>query len=75
MNEPPLRLLCLEDNANDSQVMKQALVSQGLTTEFTVVRTQKDYLRQLELGEYDLILSDFTIPGYNGMAALKKAKE
>jgi PAS domain S-box-containing protein len=41
----------------------------------TFARNKEVFQDQVKLHTFDLIISDFTIPGYNGMAALAKAKE
>jgi PAS domain S-box-containing protein len=40
-----------------------------------VVKTEHDYVFNLKHHEYDIIFADFTLPGFNGEAALIIAKE
>jgi light-regulated signal transduction histidine kinase (bacteriophytochrome) len=69
----PLRILHLEDDPLDAQLVQATLTAAGLLPQITRVATQKDYAAQLDLGGFDLILSDYTIPSFNGLAALKMA--
>jgi PAS domain S-box-containing protein len=41
----------------------------------TCVRAQKDFETQLEQYPFDLIISDFSLPGSNGFSALEAAKQ
>ncbi|HWW03393.1 MAG TPA: response regulator [Candidatus Acidoferrum sp.] len=66
----PLRVLCLEDNARDQELIGEKMVSEGLACEMICTRTSEEFLAALAESRFDLVLSDFSIPSYNGMAAL-----
>jgi two-component system, NarL family, sensor histidine kinase UhpB len=70
-----IRILMLEDDAADAELTKFALRKGGL--HFSVVRVDsKDaYVNQLEEHRPDLILSDYSLPGFNGHDALHLALE
>ena len=70
----PLRILCLEDNPRDSELIRETLKAEGLHFEILCVRTRDDFLKALESARPDLILSDFSIPAFDGLAALTAAK-
>ena len=70
MKSAPLKFLCLEDSAEDRQLIAQTLQADGPACEITHAKTQKEFHAALEQTRFDLILSDFAIPSYNGMAAL-----
>jgi two-component system, cell cycle sensor histidine kinase and response regulator CckA len=66
----PLYILHLEDNLNDAALIHSTLKAGGIACETTRVETQDDFVSALELG-FDLVLSDFTLPAFDGLSALK----
>lgn len=74
MNQP-LRILHLEDNPNDAELVIDRLALDGLACESVRVETRADFLAALEQGEFDLILSDYSIPSFDGGSALILARE
>src|SRR5437588_8427834 len=74
-SQRPLRIVLLEDNARDRELVVRALAADGLACEFTHAVTRKEFEDALGQDDLDLILADFTLPGYNGMAALATARE
>jgi PAS domain S-box-containing protein len=73
-DQGPLRLLCLEDNPNDFELMMHVLAADGLQCEMINVKGAEDFLAALEKGRFDLIISDFSMPAYDGLSALKSAQ-
>lgn len=69
------RILHLEDNQYDGKLVQHALSAEGLVRELVRVETRKDYCAALNQEPFDLILSDYTLPGFDGMAALALARE
>lgn len=70
-----LHILHLEDNPTDSELIKAILLDEGLQIEITLVDDRADYERVLGEQNFDLILADYTLPSFDGLAALKTAKE
>jgi len=71
----PLRVLHLEDNAIDAELFRMLLNGEGIDSIVICVRTRRDFQAALERGQFDLIVSDFTLPGFDGLAALKMARQ
>jgi PAS domain S-box-containing protein len=69
-----LQILHLEDNLLDCALIERAIEDEGLECRFTRVASRRDFHESLEKNEYDLILCDFTVPGYGGAAALADAR-
>jgi two-component system, cell cycle sensor histidine kinase and response regulator CckA len=68
-----LHILHLEDDPNDAALIQSALKAGGITCSTTRVETHDDFVAALEHGGVDLILSDFALPAFDGLSALKTA--
>jgi len=60
----------LEDDAADAELTKFALRKGGLSFSLARVESEEEYVRQLEEHPPALILSDYSLPGFNGQDAL-----
>jgi PAS domain S-box-containing protein len=72
--KPNLRILNLEDELTDAELNQAMLSARWPDCELIRVATRDEFVRALEEGSYDLILSDYTIPGFDGRAALELAR-
>jgi len=73
--KPVLRILNLEDEPNDTDLIKAKLKKDGVAYEMTRVETENDFVAAIQQGGVDLILSDFKLPAFDGLSALSIAKE
>jgi PAS domain S-box-containing protein len=71
--EQPVRILYLEDNPTDAELVRARLAAEGIACEIICVQTGTDYASALDQGVWALIISDFTLPAYDGMSALALA--
>ena len=71
----PLRILHLEDDPNDTDLLQGLLERDGLVAELVRVDTQEEFVAALGQDEYDLIISDYSLPSFDGLAALGLARE
>ena len=69
-----MKLLHLEDNNNDAELVENVLRKAWPACKIKRAETRKDFLAALDRGEFDLILSDFALPGFDGISALKIAR-
>ncbi len=69
----PLRILILEDNPADAELIQFELQEAGFTFNSKTVVTEKDFVHELQEFSPDLILSDYDLPAYNGSLALAEA--
>src|SRR5258708_38487614 len=60
----------LEDNPYDATLIQQRLKVEGIVSKVLRVDSRADFVQALEQGRFDLILSDYTIPAFNGLSAL-----
>jgi two-component system sensor histidine kinase UhpB len=73
--EQTLTILHLEDSPNDAELVRSLLKSEGIACKITCIETRESFLSALRQIRYDLILSDYSLPAYDGLTALKDAKE
>src|ERR1700726_3382621 len=71
----PLRILSLEDDPKDADLVQETLASDGIACHLTRVETEADFVASLEQGDFDLILADYTLPSFDGLSALKIAQQ
>ncbi len=69
----PLRILYLEDDPKDAELVQATLEAEGVACDVTRVETQADFLALLEQDGFDLILADYSLPSFDGISALKLA--
>ncbi|MEE9911801.1 MAG: PAS domain S-box protein [Deltaproteobacteria bacterium] len=72
--DKPLRILILEDNPADAELVQFELEEGGIAFTACVVATENDFVRNLRDFAPDLILSDYDLPRYSGARALAEAK-
>lgn len=65
-----IRILHLEDNPVDAELVKLELRKIGIAYTITLVETGQEYEKYLRDEEFDLILSDFSLPNYTGTESL-----
>jgi PAS domain S-box-containing protein len=70
-----LRILHLEDNENDALLIEAALARHGFVCEIDRVETREAFSQALDRGGYDLILSDFSLPSFDGLSGLELAHQ
>jgi two-component system, cell cycle sensor histidine kinase and response regulator CckA len=68
MNEP-IRVLLVEDNADDAEMVMRALRNQGMEFSIERVDTEEEYLKHLR-PTLDIVLSDYKMPQFDGLRAL-----
>jgi len=66
-----LRVLLLEDDADDAELETRALAAAGFAVTCERVDNELAFSACLESGTYDLILSDYNLPSFNGLQALQ----
>jgi PAS domain S-box-containing protein len=69
-----LRILHLEDDPPDAELVEETLASDGILCQVTIVQTEADFTASLGDGRFDLILADYTLPAFDGLSALSIAR-
>ena len=75
MIDKNIRTLLAEDLEADAELVIRALESGGVSCEVRRVDTAVDYRRELEQFQPHVILSDFSMPNFDGMEALRIASQ
>ncbi len=71
----PLHILHLEDDPNDIALVKSTLEAGGVICETTCVKNRVDFIAALERNGIDLVLSDFSLPAFDGLSAVNIVRE
>ncbi|MHB2010123.1 MAG: sensor domain-containing protein, partial [Acidobacteriaceae bacterium] len=70
-----LRVLCVEDVPEDAELYLRVLQEAGYQVTADVVDTREKFAHKLESGSYDVVLSDYRMPGWSGAEALEILKQ
>ena len=66
-----LHILHLEDDPADASLVRSTLEAEGIACAITCVQNQDDFLAVLEQGGIDLVLSDSSLPMFDGLSAIE----
>jgi two-component system, cell cycle sensor histidine kinase and response regulator CckA len=72
---PLLRVLHLEDNRDYSALVESKLAAEGFKPELVCVETRDAFEAALKEKPFDIIIADYFLPTYDGLKALKLARE
>ncbi|HXN40849.1 MAG TPA: hybrid sensor histidine kinase/response regulator [Myxococcaceae bacterium] len=70
-----LRVLILEDSDIDRQLLLKELRDAGFLIASKCVDTAKEMQQALSFSEWDVVLSDYNMPGFNALEALRILQE
>lgn len=68
-------ILCLEDCEDDRKLLEVILAREGLNCDFTHSASREEFEGALAQKTFDLIISDFSLPSYDGLSALAAARK
>lgn len=71
----PLKILIVEDVPTDAELEFRELRRGGLDCVMQRAETNEEFLRMLDEFEPDVILSDFSLPAFDGLTALDTARK
>ena len=71
VKQDALRVLLVEDSPADIELVLHALRSGGFQVSSDVAQTAEEFERRIRANAYDIVLTDFTLPQWRGMEALK----
>jgi two-component system, sensor histidine kinase and response regulator len=73
MTQDSARLLVVDDNENNRDMLSRRLQRQGYEAEVAI--DGQEALDKIEAGHYDVILLDVMMPGISGLEVLKRLRE
>lgn len=65
-----VRVLHLEDDENDRILVQEMMRAGGLNCEFTAAITRESLEQALQANQFDLIISDYSMPSFDGLSGL-----
>lgn len=69
-----MNILHLEDSGNDAVLIQALVHAEWPHCRITNVVKRAEYLAALDAGDFDLILSDYAMPDFDGLSALELAR-
>ena len=75
MKNKEISILMLEDDTADVELTRHALSAGGLSFSLTPVASREAFLAEIDHREPDLLLLDYSVPGFDGLSALEEARE
>lgn len=74
MRDRPLKILLLEDDLEDAQILMRTLSDADIEHVIHWVESKDHFLSELHTFKPDIILSDHSLPGFNSLDALQSAR-
>lgn len=66
-----LRILHLEDNSFDAEIIRKTLENEGVNCLVKRIETKELFIQELQHHTYDMIFSDYMMPSFTALDALK----
>ncbi|MDP3148793.1 MAG: PAS domain S-box protein [Ignavibacteria bacterium] len=70
-----LKVLYLEDTPRDVEIIRELILDSGYNLEMGIAEVKEEYETFLRTRNYDIILSDFKLPGFDAFGALQLRNE
>jgi len=74
-SEMELNVLSLEDSLRDFEIIRERLLDEGFKMKISRVEKENEFVSSLRNTNWDIILADFKLPGFNAFAALNISRE
>lgn len=71
MKDLSIKILYLEDNPNDAELVELLLRKEGMRIDLLRVDSRKEFVDAIRGDKYDVILSDHSLPQFNSSEALR----
>jgi DNA-binding NtrC family response regulator len=73
--QSPARIVLVEDDVDDAELVRARLAEAGLRVDLERVESSPTFRAALTRGDVDLVLADYSLPRFDGMAVLELARE
>jgi CheY-like chemotaxis protein len=74
-NRKPLRVMIVEDSELDAQLVERQLRKVGFEVAALRVASPGAFTEALATGDWDIIIADYSMPGFGAVPALEQLKE
>jgi DNA-binding NtrC family response regulator len=74
MNDTHYKILIVEDMPTDVELTKREVQKVLSNCTYRVVQTEEDFLKELTDFAPDIVLSDYSMPSFDGLTAVRLAK-
>lgn len=71
----PLRIILIEDSEQDAAEILQRIHDGGYQTEVRQVTQEEEMIQALEEGPWDLVITEYMVPGFSSFSVLRLLKE
>jgi len=71
----PLRALIVEDSEDDAQILVRTLSRDGFDVVSRRVETLEDLVDALKAEVWDIVISDYVLPGFDGLRAIASVRQ
>jgi PAS domain S-box-containing protein len=71
IKEKKIKILFVEDLSTDVEIAKRELKKGGISFEYRLVESESDFIHEIENYSPDIIISDYSMPEFDGMSALE----
>jgi len=75
LRERPINMLVVEDSEDDAYLLFSELISSGARVDYQRVDTANDMASALARSEWDIIICDHSMPGFDALTALEVLKQ
>ncbi|QID18283.1 GGDEF domain-containing response regulator [Nitrogeniibacter mangrovi] len=72
--DAPIRALVVDDSEDDAFLLKAELAQRGVAIDYRRVDSELDMAAALAADDWDLVISDHNMPGFDALAALEVLK-
>jgi len=73
--DKPVNILIFEDNPSDAELMKRKMKKAGFDFTAKTAQDKNAFLGLIETYVPDIILADYSVPGFDGLAAMEEARK
>ena len=70
-----LKILMLEDSAEDAEIIQRLLLKDKMNCEFCLVMDKRNYMKALDDFFPEIIISDHSMPSFDSSDALNIARQ
>ncbi len=68
--DQPISILLIEDSPDDADLLELLLSQSGWIYSLDRIECEKEFVSSLASRDYDIVISDFNLPSYDGLSAL-----